>query len=74
MRAWIIAAACLVSHADAVAQRAPIIDMHMHAMGVADEGPPPMAMRTPSLEFRAWDQSMARLRRPTCAGPVADQR
>lgn len=78
MRAWIfVAAVCLVSPAGAVAQRAPIIDMHMHAMGAADEGPPPMAMCTPFPDFPAWDQRrpyseafMARLRQPTCPDPV----
>ena len=78
MRVWIVAACiCLASHTGAVAQRAPIIDMHRHAMGVADQGPPPMAMCTPFLEFPAWDQRgpysaafMARLRQPACADPV----
>src|SRR5687768_6939941 len=57
--------------------RQPIIDMHMHAMGVADQGPVPMAMCTPFPEFPVWDQRrsyeeifLERVTRPTCPDPV----
>jgi hypothetical protein len=57
--------------------RPPIIDMHMHAMGAAEEGPPPMGMCTPFEEFPAWDQRrpyeeafLERLKKPRCKDPV----
>ena len=57
--------------------REPIIDMHMHALGAADQGPPPLGMCTPIRGFDAWDQRhpyqeqfLARLQHPPCADPV----
>src|SRR3990170_3181617 len=58
-------------------KRQPIIDMHMHAMSVADQGPVPMAMCTPFPEFPVWDQRrsyqdifLERATKPTCPDPV----
>src|SRR5688572_17034306 len=58
-------------------KREPVIDMHMHAMGVADQGPVPTAMCTPFPEFPVWDQKRSyeeifieRVTKPTCADPV----
>ena len=55
----------------------PIIDMHMHALGAEDQGPPPLGMCTPIPGFEAWDQRrpyqeqfLARLQHPPCADPV----
>lgn len=58
--------------------RAPIIDMHMHALGAADQGPPPMAMCTPIADFPAWDPGkssygevfMGIFKNPPCKNPV----
>ena len=55
----------------------PVIDVHMHALGANDQGPPPMAMCTPFNEFPAWDQRtnyadifMDRFKHPKCKDPV----
>lgn len=55
----------------------PVIDMHMHAMGAADQGPPPMGMCTPFDEIPDWDQRrpfadvfMDRFKHPPCKDPV----
>ena len=39
----------------AVAGRLPILDVRMHALGAADQGPPPLGMRTP-FPMAVWDQ------------------
>jgi len=58
-------------------ERPPIIDMHLHALGADDQGPPPLAMCTPFEGFPAWDpvrpfgdSFMARLTQPSCKDPV----
>lgn len=63
--------------AAAAAAPLPVIDMHMHALGAADQGPPPMGMCTPQDEFPVWDQRgsytdtfLDRFKRPRCADPV----
>ena len=38
-------------------ERLPIIDVHMHAMGASDQGPPPLAMCTPMNHMPYWDPS-----------------
>lgn len=55
----------------------PIIDVHMHALGANDQGPPPMGMCTPFHEFPVWDQRktyieifMDRIKHPDCKDPV----
>jgi predicted TIM-barrel fold metal-dependent hydrolase len=70
-------AAAAASGPAAARPRQPIIDMHMHAMGAADQGPPPLAMCTPFPEFPAWDQRRPyqevfseRMKKPVCADPV----
>jgi predicted TIM-barrel fold metal-dependent hydrolase len=57
--------------------RLPILDMHLHASGADDQGPPPLAMCTPLPSFPAWDPAqqfgpafMAQLKKPQCADPV----
>lgn len=58
--------------------RLPIIDVHLHAIGAGDQGPPPLAMCTPIDIFPAWDPAkssysaafMERLKHPPCQDPV----
>ncbi|MEX2530908.1 MAG: amidohydrolase family protein [Gemmatimonadota bacterium] len=59
------------------AQPAPIIDMHVHALGVNDQGPAPVAICAPFPGFPAWDQRqpyiealMGTLKNPSCDDPV----
>jgi predicted TIM-barrel fold metal-dependent hydrolase len=61
----------------AAPQRQPIIDVHMHALAADAQGPPPLAMCTPSPEYPAWDPAtpygdlfIARSKKPTCADPI----
>lgn len=35
--------------------RLPILDMHLHAWGAEDQGPPPVGMCAPFEQFPAWD-------------------
>jgi predicted TIM-barrel fold metal-dependent hydrolase len=70
--AWIL----LVSSAPVVAQL-PVIDMHLHASGAADQGPPPLAMCTPFEKIPGWDQRtpypetfMRVLKTPQCQHPL----
>ena len=70
-------AALLVVSPAAAAPPPPVIDMHMHAMGAADEGPPPMGMCTPIEPFPVWDQRrpyeeifVERFKKPPCSDPV----
>jgi predicted TIM-barrel fold metal-dependent hydrolase len=57
-------------------QRAPIIDVHMHALPVDSQGPPPLAMCTPAPEFAAWDPAiafdkfLANFKTPPCPDPI----
>jgi predicted TIM-barrel fold metal-dependent hydrolase len=58
------------------ADRAPIIDMHMHAYSADRMGPPPLGMCTPTI-LPAWDPAtafgdvfMSALKQPTCDDPV----
>jgi len=68
----------LLAAAPAVAkERPPILDMHMHAMGADEQGPPPMAMCTPLHGFDAWDQRrpyaeqfVERFKHPKCSDPI----
>ena len=55
----------------------PIIDVHMHAMGAADQGPPPLAMCTPIDPMPYWDPRapygatfMKIFKQPQCDDPV----
>ncbi len=55
----------------------PVIDMHLHAMGAADQGPPPLAMCAPFPEFPVWNQRgpylatfLDRVKRPRCPDPI----
>jgi uncharacterized protein len=59
------------------AQPAPIIDMHLHALGANDQGPPPVAVCAPFPSFPAWDQRqgyvdsfVAMLKNPACDEPI----
>jgi hypothetical protein len=67
----------LVSGTGMAAPRAPIIDMHMHALAANDQGPPPMGMCTPIVSMPVWDQRrpyaeqfMERFKHPPCKDPV----
>lgn len=59
------------------AQPAPIIDMHLHALGANDQGPAPIAVCAPFPAFPGWDQRepyiqvvMGIFKSPTCADPI----
>ena len=65
------------SAADAVEASPPIIDMHMHALHVDDQGPPPLGMCTPLDGMPAWDPAtpyppvlMGMFTHPTCVDPL----
>ncbi|MDX1481563.1 MAG: amidohydrolase family protein [Woeseiaceae bacterium] len=67
---------CFLSFAANGQQRLPIIDVHLHALPVDDQGPPPVAMCTP-FPMPVWDQTvpygevfMAILKNPPCDDPV----
>jgi predicted TIM-barrel fold metal-dependent hydrolase len=78
MKALLLLLVLLVAALPAQAKkRQPVIDMHMHAMAVADQGPVPTAICTPFPEFPVWDQRrsyeeifLERVTRPTCPDPV----
>lgn len=55
----------------------PVIDMHLHALAVNSQGPPPVAICTPIDPFPAWDPEQpydltfnAMLKEPPCDDPV----
>lgn len=57
--------------------RKPVIDMHLHALSAADQGPPPLGICTPFANFPAWDQAkpypaqfLEMLKEPPCEDPV----
>ena len=57
--------------------REPVIDVHVHALGAGDQGPPPLAMCTPIDPMPAWDASRPPLenfitpfKQPACKDPV----
>ncbi len=57
--------------------RRPIIDMHLHAMGAADQGPPPLAICPGEVAGEPHDPTIpwverfiARLKTPRCDEPV----
>ena len=61
----------------AAQQREPIIDVHMHALAADAQGPPPLAMCTPSPEYSAWDPAtpyrdlfIVNSKKPACADPI----
>jgi len=76
-RAALGAAAVLAAAVAAHAQkpRAPIIDMHLHAVAATSQGPPPLGLCAP-LDLlhdpaTAWrDAFLARLKKPSCADPI----
>lgn len=54
----------------------PVLDMHLHALRAADQGPPPLAMCTP-VELPVWDPAegyektyMRMLKEPSCDDPI----
>lgn len=66
----------LVSWPASAREREPIIDMHLHALGAADEVPPPSGMCTP-LILPPWDQRIPYLEffgrqfsAPACRNPI----
>jgi predicted TIM-barrel fold metal-dependent hydrolase len=74
----IVSALLLVASGSAQAgDRPPIIDMHLHALGASDQGPPPMGMCTPIVSMPVWDQRrpyaeqfIERFKHPPCSDPV----
>jgi uncharacterized protein len=78
MRAALASAlAVLLWPSTAAQQREPIIDVHMHALAADEQGPPPLAICTPSPGFVAWDPKssfiealLARAKKPACPDPV----
>jgi uncharacterized protein len=77
MRLWLIAALVALGAPAVAASPLPVIDMHLHAMGAADMGPPPSAMCTPFDEIPVWDQRkpymevfVERFAKPRCADPI----
>jgi hypothetical protein len=77
MRIWIAAALLALATPAAAAKPLPVIDMHMHAMGAGDMGPPHSGMCTPFDDIPVWDQRKSyfeifaeRFAKPRCADPV----
>jgi uncharacterized protein len=75
MKSLLVALLILVPAA--AAGRPPIIDMHMHALPADAQGPPPLAMCTPIVQFEAWDQRrpwaerfLDRAHHPPCPDPI----
>lgn len=63
--------------AAAAQQPPPIIDMHLHALGAASQGPPPLALCLPVTTFgststgAAWGPTLlAGYKNPTCRNPI----
>ena len=57
--------------------RPPIIDVHVHAMQAADQGPPPLAMCVPIDPMPTWDPGqpvmenfVTLFKRPPCKNPI----
>jgi uncharacterized protein len=55
----------------------PILDMHLHALGAADQGPPPLAFCLPVtgypvvLHGSRWPEAFLKFQKqPTCADPI----
>jgi len=77
MRIWIAATLLALGAPTQAAKPLPVIDMHMHAMGAFDQGPPPSGMCTPFDQFPVWDQRrpyadifIDRFAKPRCTDPV----
>jgi hypothetical protein len=73
----LVSAALFAAASPALAAPLPVIDMHMHALGAAEQGPPPMGMCTPIGDFPEWDQRrpysdifIERFKKPACKDPV----
>src|SRR5829696_5802146 len=74
----VVLALCAGAVAGSGAQRRePIIDMHMHALGADENGPPGQGMCTPIVSMPVWDQRrpyadvfMERFLKPPCPDPV----
>lgn len=77
-RVWLLCC-CIVAAAGASPLDAapPIFDVHLHALAADAQGPPPLAMCTPFVEFPAWDpqqpyaQTFAEvMKEPPCEHPI----
>jgi len=73
----VIATALLAGCSINATARAPVIDMHVHALTADDQGPPPMAMCTPINPMPSWDPAKPLLenfigpfKQPACADPI----
>lgn len=67
---------CFLSFSANSQERLPVIDVHLHALPVDNQGPPPVAMCTP-FPFPVWDQAapygevfMGLQKNPPCDDPV----
>lgn len=75
--AFVASAGLVPTRGAGVQKPLPVIDMHLHAMGAAEQGPPPMAMCTPIMPKPVWDQRRSygeifveMFKKPTCSDPV----
>ncbi|MBN1206049.1 MAG: amidohydrolase [Myxococcaceae bacterium] len=73
---WLLLGGCAHS-AQPAAEPQPIIDMHFHAMGAGEQGPPPLAMCVSGVNLPVWDQRqpwpdpfVQWLKEPECSDPV----
>ncbi len=77
MRSAILLSVVILSSSAIAEERLPIIDVHMHASGAGDQGPPPLAMCTPINPMPYWDPAepygntfMKIFKAPACDDPV----
>lgn len=73
----LMAAVLLAGWTNGAIARAPVIDMHVHALAANDQGPPPLAMCTPMNPMPTWDPAKPALqnfigpfKQPACADPI----
>ncbi|NNF02817.1 MAG: amidohydrolase family protein [Rhodothermales bacterium] len=67
----------LIGDSSMAQDRAPILDMHLHALPADSQGPPPLAMCTPIPQMPAWDPAvpygpefMKLHKQPPCDDPI----
>ncbi len=78
LRATMAASITLIAGGASAQGRPPVIDMHAHAMGVNDNGPPPQAFCLSEMSSPAWDPAGPPwpavlggvMSNPTCENPV----
>ena len=74
---WLLLIALALAAPIFAAKDNAVIDMHLHASAVDDQGPPPMGMCTPLAAMPVWDQRgsyapqfLAMFKKPACKDPV----